>query len=59
MILKCRCANSFQDKQYGDQLRVHNRTKKGDGSVHRCTVCGDEKGASGEAVAPGKKGKKS
>jgi len=41
-IVKCKCENKFQDKRYGEQMRVANRTQKGDGvsTVARCTVCG-------------------
>lgn len=41
----CSCQNSYQDKEYGKQVRVANLTKRnaGDGkSVVRCTVCGKE-----------------
>lgn len=43
MILRCHCVSAYQDAVYGDKQRVHNRTKKSDDTVHRCTVCGDEK----------------
>ena len=36
MIKRCNCTNSFQDRRYGAQMRVHNDTKDG----HCCTVCG-------------------
>ena len=40
-IVKCKCPNEFQDKQYGEQNRVANATKKTDGvrTEVRCTVC--------------------
>lgn len=37
--LKCDCYNPFQDKRYGAQMRIHNKTIKG----WRCTVCGKDK----------------
>lgn len=39
MIRKCGCQHKAQDKKYGKQMRVHNKTMKG----YRCTVCGREK----------------
>lgn len=53
-ILRCRCASPYQDAVYGDKLRVHNRTRKSDGTLQRCTVCGDEKLAT-VTPAPGAK----
>lgn len=43
-ILKCNCNNEFQDKTYGEGMRVHNKMAKA-GRVlgYRCTVCGKEK----------------
>ena len=38
MIRKCSCKNEFQDKTYGKDLRVKNKTQKG----YRCTACGKE-----------------
>lgn len=41
-IMKCTCANEYQDEKYGQQMRVHNETAKnvpGQGNYHRCTVC--------------------
>lgn len=40
-IVKCECKNDFQDKRYGNQMRVANKTQKGDGTKTdaRCTVC--------------------
>lgn len=39
-ILKCTCKHEFQDKTYGKDMRVHNRTKDGKA---RCTVCNQVK----------------
>ena len=42
----CSCNNAFQNKMYGEGLRVHNQTKqngKGASKGWRCTVCGSEK----------------
>jgi len=41
MILKCDCKNKQQDKMYGNQMRVMNKTSKD--STYRCTVCAKEK----------------
>ena len=41
-IIKCECKNEFQDKRYGKGRRLANQTKKSDGKVFRCTVCGKE-----------------
>ena len=38
MILKCNCKHAFQDKEYGQGLRLHN-IMKGNKKA-RCTVCG-------------------
>jgi hypothetical protein len=45
-IKHCRCPHKGQDKRYGDQLRVHNRTNQKEDKHNqgwRCTVCGVEK----------------
>lgn len=51
-VKPCRCLNSFQDKQYGSGLRLHNaRTGKQMGDRLKglpaqgwvCTVCGEKK----------------
>jgi hypothetical protein len=55
MILRCRCVSKFQDGLYGESMRVHNKTRKSDGAMQRCTVCKDEKHAS---PAPSKVDKK-
>lgn len=39
MIKKCTCKHSWQDKKYGKQNRIVNKTEKG----HRCTVCSQER----------------
>jgi predicted SprT family Zn-dependent metalloprotease len=41
-IITCTCENKGQDEMYGKHRRVGNQTKKGDGSLYRCTVCGKE-----------------
>jgi len=38
-VRKCMCQHKFQDKKYGKNQRVHNKTMKG----YRCTSCGREK----------------
>lgn len=45
-IKKCeKCQpHEYQDKQYGDKMRVHNRCGKEKGKMGwRCTVCGNTK----------------
>ena len=40
MLKKCSCKHEFQDKQYGDSVRVYNPCKN---DTHaRCTVCSKE-----------------
>lgn len=41
MILKCKCKNEYQEKKYGNSLRVHNPCKKEPNKPQywRCTVC--------------------
>lgn len=40
-IKRCDCKHEFQDKKYGNGMRVMNPTGKGDKSGdYRCTVCG-------------------
>lgn len=42
MILECTCRHEFQDRMYGRQMRVHNRSDKpGQTNKYRCTVCGN------------------
>jgi len=36
-IIKCNCKNEYQDKKYGENMRVHNSTVKE--NEYRCTVC--------------------
>ena len=46
ILIKCNCANKYQDKQYGKGQRVANLTikEKGQDSTYaRCTNCGKEK----------------
>ena len=43
MILPCKCAHLFQDKEYGPGRRVHNPCKTPSGPGGRCTVCADVK----------------
>lgn len=38
MILFCTCIHAYQDQKYGEQKRVCNATKGGEGA--KCTVCG-------------------
>lgn len=40
-LIKCACKHDWQDKQYGQQIRVANATAKGDQQSRevRCTVC--------------------
>lgn len=44
-IKRCTCKNAYQDRKYGKQNRVMNRTRsaRGENTVHRCTVCLTEK----------------
>jgi hypothetical protein len=41
-ILRCDCKHSFQDRQYGPGMRVHNycHSDKNKDTPWRCTVCG-------------------
>lgn len=38
----CDCKSTFQDSEYAGK-RVHNKTRKKEGSIYRCTVCGKER----------------
>jgi len=49
MIGKCYCRNEYQDKKYGQGIRVMNRTKNG---KVRCTVCGREADAPSAKTQP-------
>lgn len=37
---KCNCKHDYQDKKYGEGIRVMNVA--GDGKTAKCTVCGKE-----------------
>lgn len=37
-IRRCSCVNTFQDREYGHGMRVHNAMNNG----WRCTSCGRE-----------------
>lgn len=37
-LVKCGCKNDWQDKKYGNNVRVMNHTAKED--MYRCTSCG-------------------
>lgn len=42
-IAKCNCASDYQDKRYGQGMRVHNPMRKKTPIApqeYRCTVCG-------------------
>lgn len=41
-LVRCKCSNEFQDKTYGQSVRVANATAKQDKDYVdvRCTVCG-------------------
>lgn len=41
--LPCTCRSEFQDQQHGTGLRLHNQTRKSEGTMYRCTVCGTER----------------
>jgi len=41
VIIKCTCSHDWQDKTYGQQMRVMNKTKAVP-PKYRCTVCGKE-----------------
>ena len=44
MKIKCNCVHDFQDKQYGQWVRigtpVNKAADKGKTTEYRCTVCG-------------------
>ena len=44
-IKRCDCKNTWQDKRYGQGLRVHNPMAPGVGGkqAYRCAVCGKVK----------------
>lgn len=35
-VLKCKCKHEFQDKEYGEGMRLHNENSKFE---YVCTVC--------------------
>lgn len=39
MISKCKCKHQYQDKQYGEGMRVFNQGQK----EAKCTACGTSK----------------
>ena len=47
-VMTCRCVSEYQDKLYGQSMRVHNPTAKESG--WRCTVCDDTKAGQPEKV---------
>lgn len=40
VIKRCSCTHDFQDKIYGQGMRVHNTTVATKNGKYRCTVCG-------------------
>lgn len=42
--IKCRCYSPYQDKLYGQGIRIGNLSisaeQKKEREIHRCTVCG-------------------
>ena len=43
-VIKCTCKNEYQDKTYGEGMRVHNFAPKAGGQgMWRCTICENEK----------------
>ena len=47
-VMTCRCVSEYQDKLYGQSMRVHNPTAKESG--WRCTVCDNTKAGPPEKV---------
>ena len=47
-LIKCTCKSEFQDKTYGQGIRVGNTTSS---SQYRCTVCGTVSGTKATATA--------
>lgn len=43
MLIHCTCKSEFQDRVYGKNIRVANKTVKGGEERGRCTICGAEK----------------
>jgi hypothetical protein len=50
-VMTCRCVSEYQDKLYGQSMRVHNPTAKESG--WRCTVCDNTKAGQPEKVVRG------
>jgi preprotein translocase subunit YajC len=42
MKIFCTCKHEYQDKKYGNQMRIGNKIKTTGGVKVRCTVCGKE-----------------
>jgi hypothetical protein len=44
-VLRCTCNNEYQDKKYGNKMRVHNpfKAKSGQSIMYRCTICNHER----------------
>lgn len=40
-IKQCSCASEFQDKTFGNKMRVHNMSADNKDGV--CTICGNKK----------------
>ena len=59
MILPCNCQSTFQDREHGKGMRVHNPCKLKNTTSSkgwRCTVCSREKPVgSGEKPVKGEK----
>jgi hypothetical protein len=53
-IIKCNCKHEFQDKKYGNGMRVHNYALKlrsnGGKPGYRCTICKNEKPLSASEI---------
>ena len=47
-LMTCRCVSEYQDRLYGQSMRVHNPTAKETG--WSCTVCDDTKAGQPEKV---------
>jgi len=43
-VIRCTCKHEFQDRAYGEGMRIHNFAPKAGGQgMWRCTVCKNEK----------------
>ena len=40
---ECVCASEYQDRRYGQNMRLHNPKADSNGTLWRCTVCGRER----------------